>query len=58
MPYRCPLCQKTCGSDLKQYVDHVEGEIVALIQADHPEWVEGGVCKKCYEYYKAQLKGE
>jgi len=44
---------------LKEYVDHVESEIVEIIKQEHPEWVEkNNVCPKCYEYFKAQLRGE
>ena len=59
MKYTCPLCHKTCDKGLKEYVDHVESEIVEIIKGDHPEWIEkNGVCPKCYEYFKDQLREE
>ncbi|HRZ40664.1 MAG TPA: hypothetical protein P5246_06620 [Candidatus Omnitrophota bacterium] len=59
MAYTCPLCRKTCDKGLKEYVDHVESEIVEIIKQEHPEWIEkNNMCPKCYEYFKAQLRGE
>jgi len=56
MHYSCPVCKQNMPRDLLKIIPHTEGHIVELIKKKHPEWVEsGGMCKKCYEYYKNQL---
>jgi len=59
MDYKCPLCNESIKDDLLVYIDHTQEHIVDEIKAKHPDWVEKeGVCPKCVEYFKAQLKGE
>ena len=56
--YQCSLCQAKVENDLIAYRDHTEGHIAELIKRDHPEWAQGdGVCPKCLDYYRAQIKG-
>jgi hypothetical protein len=44
--------------DLLIVIPHTEQHIVDEIKKKHPGWAEGnGVCKKCYEYFKTQMKG-
>lgn len=58
MTYQCSLCHKEVEGDLLEYIDHTEKHIIDEIKSTHPEWVEGdGVCHKCVEYFKNQLKG-
>ncbi len=59
MSYQCGVCGKAIEDDLKRFVQHTEGHIVDLIKKKHPDWVEkDGVCPKCFEYYKKQIRGE
>ena len=56
--YQCALCQDKIENDLLVYHGHVEQHIVEIIKRDHPEWSEkDGMCQKCLEYLRAQLKG-
>ena len=58
MDYQCSACGQVVKGDLLVYVDHTEKHIVDLLKHDHPDWVEtNGVCQKCIDYYKAELKG-
>lgn len=59
MEYICEVCgEKIIGDSLK-YIDHTEQHIVDLIKESHPDWAEdNGMCQKCHEYYKKQLRGE
>jgi len=58
MGYQCSVCQETVQDDLLVYIDHTEKHIMDEIKANHPDWVEkDGVCQKCVDYYKGQMKG-
>ena len=58
MDYRCAACNAVVTGDVLAYVDHTEKHIVDLIKHDHPDWVDkDGLCKKCLEYYHAELNG-
>ena len=58
MEYRCAVCGTRVSGDMIIYMDHTEKHIIDLVKHDHPDWVEkNGVCQKCFEYYKAELKG-
>ncbi len=57
--YKCPVCGRTCSNDLSKYIQHTETHIVDLIKQKHPEWAENsGICPKCLEYYRQQMKGD
>ncbi|PIU40887.1 MAG: hypothetical protein COS99_08260 [Candidatus Omnitrophica bacterium CG07_land_8_20_14_0_80_42_15] len=57
MDYICPTCGKAMPRDLLMMISHTEGHVVGAIKKKHPEWAESdGVCKKCYLYYKDQMK--
>lgn len=59
MEYTCGICGEHMPHDLLVYIDHTEKHIMQEIQGKHPEWVEkDGLCKKCLEYYRKELKGE
>ena len=59
MSYKCDFCGDVVEDDLKAFVDHTETHIVDLIKQKHPDWAEeDGMCQKCLDYYKAQMKGE
>jgi len=59
MPYQCPVCGNIVKSSLAEYIKHTEKHIVDEIKKDHPRWAEkNGVCPKCLEYYRKQIKGE
>ncbi len=58
MEYQCSVCGQMVGREILVYMDHTEKHIIDLIQHDHPDWKEDdGVCRKCKEYYEAELKG-
>ncbi len=43
--------------DIDVVYPHTEGHIADEIKKKHPEWAEAnGVCGKCYEHYKNQMK--
>lgn len=57
MNYRCPACGQV-SSEIPVFVDHTERHIIDLLKNDHPDWIEkDGMCKKCLEYYRAELQG-
>ena len=59
MVYTGSVCQQNVEDDLLVYIDHTEKHIIDEIRADHPDWVEkNGLCKKCAEYYRQQMKGD
>lgn len=59
MGYKCSLCSETIEDDLLVYIDHTEKHIIDEIRAKHPEWADkDGVCPKCVQYFKAQLRGD
>jgi len=58
MAYQCSVCQQTVQDDLLVYIAHTEKHIMDEIKANHPEWAEkDGVCQKCVDYYRGQMKG-
>ena len=58
MKYICDICKKPVEGDSSEFIDHTEGHIVDIIKEKHPEWVkEYGICPKCIEYYRGQIKG-
>ena len=58
MEYRCSVCNQKVGSDMLVYLDHTEKHVLELVKTDHPDWVESsGICQKCVEYYRSELKG-
>ena len=57
MDYNCPICKMTMSRELAVIMPHTETHIVNEIKKTHPKWTEkDGVCKKCYEYYKDQMR--
>ncbi|MDP2652851.1 MAG: hypothetical protein Q8Q08_02345 [Candidatus Omnitrophota bacterium] len=59
MEYSCSICGAKISADMLIYKDHLESHIVDVIKARHPDWAEaGGVCPKCLDYYRSELKGE
>ena len=58
MEYKCSTCNEAIDGDLLVYIDHTEQHIMDEIQLSHPEWKKkDGICPKCIEYYKGQMKG-
>ena len=58
MEYKCSVCGESVEGDLVVYMDHTEKHIIEEIQAKHPDWVEkNGICHKCVDYYREQMKG-
>lgn len=58
MEYMCDICGEKIMGNSGEYIDHTEGHIMEIIKNKHPDWQEkDGMCKKCYDYYKEQLKG-
>lgn len=59
MQYSCPICQEKVSEELTSYMDHTESHIVDVIKEKHPDWVEeDGLCQKCLDYYRKEMKGE
>jgi len=59
MKYQCPVCGKVVQDELPVFISHTEEHVVDIIKDKHPEWIEkNGLCHKCFDYYKGQLKGE
>lgn len=58
MEYQCPVCSARVAGEMLVYLDHTEKHILDLVKTDHPDWVEkDGICAKCVEYYRQELKG-
>ena len=58
MAYICAVCGDSASEELQQYIDHTERHIIDIIKKKHPEWVEkDGLCRKCLDYYKKEIKG-
>lgn len=58
MEYKCSTCNKEVDGDLLVYVDHTEQHIMDEIKLSHPDWVDkDGLCQKCVDYFKRQMKG-
>ena len=58
MDYTCPICLEKIPGDMITYMQHGDKHVVDLLKHDHPDWVESnGVCRKCYDYYKAEIDG-
>jgi len=59
MAYSCSVCGQSVEGDLITFTDHTEDHIMEEIKKSHPEWSSGsGVCQKCVDYYRSQIKGE
>lgn len=57
--YRCPICGEEMERDLILFLGHADEHIVEAVKKKHPEWVDqDGICAKCLDYYKGQLKGD
>lgn len=58
MEYKCGVCQEKVEGDLLVYINHTEKHIIDEIKDSHPDWVEkNGICRKCVEYYRGQMRG-
>ena len=56
--YTCPVCQKQIERDLVRFLSHTDEHVIEVIKQKHPEWVESdGICHRCYDYYRKQLRG-
>ncbi len=59
MEYKCSICSEEIDGDLLVYIDHTEQHIMDEIKLNHPDWIgKDGICQKCVDYYKGQLKGD
>lgn len=59
MNYVCPVCNKELSDDAVVFLAHGQEHIIDEIKKAHPEWIKDkGVCQKCYEYYKASIRGK
>ncbi len=58
MDYICDTCGEKVSGDALAFIKHNEAHIMDEIKKSHPDWVEeNGMCQKCYNYFKDQLKG-
>ena len=58
MAYNCSICREKVVGDLVTLQEHTDKHIIELVKHDHPDWAEpDGMCRKCYEYYKAEIGG-
>jgi len=58
MEYTCSICKEKVQDDLLVYIKHTETHIIDEIKSKHPEWQDTeGVCRRCEDYYREQLKG-
>jgi len=59
MKYICDTCGEEVTGGALLFIAHTEKHIVDIIKRHHPDWVEkSGVCPRCLDYFKKQLKGE
>lgn len=59
MVYTCSACGEKVKGDVLVYINHTEQHIIDEIKAKHPEWVEeDGICQRCVDYFKGQIKGD
>lgn len=58
MEYTCGACGQKVSGDIILLTEHTDKHIIDLVKNDHPDWVEkSGICRKCFEYYKAEIAG-
>lgn len=59
MEYKCSVCGETIKEGMEVFLTHTDKHVVDIIKEKHPQWVDAdGVCHKCVEYYKKQMKGD
>ena len=59
MEYQCSVCGEKIKNDVLLYINHTEKHVIDEIKDKHPEWAEkDGLCQKCVDYYKGQLRGD
>ena len=59
MEYKCSICGEKVKGDVVTLTDHTDDHIMDVIKEKHPDWTEeGGLCQKCVDYYREQLKGD
>jgi len=59
MDYVCPVCKKIMERELLVIIPHTEEHIMNEIKKKRPHWVDrDGICRKCYEYYKDQMRSK
>ncbi len=58
MGYTCGVCQDHVDGDLVALKEHTDQHIIDIIKVQKPHWVEAdGVCPKCLNYLREQIKG-
>ena len=58
MEYICEICSRKITGDSLKFIHHSEQHIIDIVKKKHPEWIEtSGLCQKCLDYYKKELKG-
>lgn len=56
--YKCGVCGHEVDRDAVVFKDHTEKHILDIIKAKNPKWIDTeGFCKKCIDYYRAQIQG-
>ncbi|MFH1996160.1 MAG: hypothetical protein ABIJ27_04070 [Candidatus Omnitrophota bacterium] len=53
----CPTCGKSIPRELNVIIPHTEQHIIDAIKKKYPKWAEdNGVCGKCLEHYRKQMR--
>jgi hypothetical protein len=59
MDFSCPICKQTIPYELKAVMSHQDEHVVEQIKKNHPDWAQDdGICRKCYDYYKSQVRSQ
>ena len=58
MAWRCSVCGTVLEEDdVKRYIEHTHRHIIDAIKKKNPDWVEDdGVCPKCWDYFRSQMR--
>lgn len=57
--YTCTVCGEKVEDNLITFKEHTDEHIIDVIKQEHPQWVEqDGICTKCLDYYRKEIKGE
>jgi len=56
--YTCPVCQEKVKKDLVAFKEHTDQHVIDVMKQKRPDWVmKDGLCPKCLDYVKTELRG-